>query len=208
MPAAAADSAPAASMQRSPDAAAARLSHLDTVAPWAVRVCSNSLAAHWTGAALATGSRGSSAIETLPAARPTPSEAAAPAPAMNCLRFMLASGELYLQHGVRVRRKAVPQTARFGSDGALHRLHGSLIEIVFGLDIGPVHLGDCHGTRELLVFGLELGFDALVAMPVDHIQHERTIVVGGRNIQIGHAVEPLRLVLRTIHEQFQRFAPG
>ena len=94
MPAAAADPESAANTQTSPGLATEIASHNETATPRSVRDCSSSFAAQRAAGAEATGSRGSTTIDTaLPAARPIPKEATVPttdpAPAINCRRFHL-----------------------------------------------------------------------------------------------------------------------
>ena len=97
-------------------------------------------------------------------------------------------------------RETDPQLAAFRGKRPHRRLHCGLIEIVFGLDIGPVHFGHLYGASELLVLNLDLGFDRLIAVPVDHIDYQGPIIVACRKIQKGDVVETLRPVLRTVDE--------
>ena len=74
------------------------------------------------------------------------------------------------------------------------------VETVFRLDVRPVDLGDFDWSGERLVLRLELGFHRLIAVPVDHVQRQRAVVVPGGGVQVRHVAEAPAFVRRTLQK--------
>src|SRR4051794_14607823 len=87
--------------------------------------------------------------------------------------------QLRLEHGVRMRREGVPQLPSISRDRLRRGLHGGLPEIILRLDVRPVYLGRRYGSAELFVLGLELRLDRLIAVAIDDVDHDRTVVPCG-----------------------------
>ena len=76
-----------------------------------------------------------------------------------------------------MRKESVSKFSTFRVSGAGGRLHPGHAEIVFSLDIGTVDFGHLNRAGELFILRFEFNLYGLIAVAIDHIQHERAVVV-------------------------------
>src|ERR1700730_8520922 len=87
------------------------------------------------------------------------------------------SNQLDLQHSVRVRRETVVHLFALSVGGPFGCFHFSRVEIVLRLDVSTIDFrtGDLAG--KLFVLGFDLRGNGLILAAIDHVQHQRSVIV-------------------------------
>src|SRR6185312_8170191 len=93
-----------------------------------------------------------------------------------------------------MRSESVGQAIAARLRAFLRDFHVRHTEVILRFDIRSVDLGYFEIRRELAFLRFKSDLDPLIAMPVHHVEHQRSVFMSGRNVEIRHFAEALALI--------------